>query len=239
MFTKDLQTTLKAQRRYSGDIDGDWGRLTDGGVNLAMTDGPDTPLMGADFLQSSVRLGVQPAAIRAFWAVEANGAGFQSGRPKILPERHRFSKLTQGRFDKSHPLLSNPKWIKSWYPLGQDARYDVINQWGRLLSDYEMPIDAAFAAVSYGAPQIMGENAALCGYITPFAFAEAMARDEVTQLRAFEAFVTRKGILPALRKVTPSAKSWEAVAEPYNGTGFRVNEYHIKMAAAFVRFGGK
>lgn len=238
-MTKEWQAYLLATKRYAGAIDGQWGRLSDAGTLLALTDGPDTVLSAADFTASGARLGVQPAAIRAFWKTEANGAGFQAGRPKILPERHYFSKLTKGFFDDRFPDLSNPKWIKSWYPATQDGRYDVILAWCRLLEDAGWPIDSAFASVSYGAPQIMGANYAMCGYVDPCRFAEAMARDEQTQLRAFEAFVTKKGILPALRKVTPDSKSWEPVAEPYNGTGFRLNNYHVTMAKNFVFFGGK
>jgi len=239
MMLPDLQEHLKKTRRYAGAVDNIWGRLTEGGILLAMTDGPDTKLSATDFDVSGERLKVQPAAIRAFWETEANGAGFLDGRPKILPERHRFSRLTKGVFDQSHPKYSNPTWYKGWYPNSQDDRYAVILMWAKMLWQKGMPLDAAFAAVSYGAPQIMGENAVMCGYPDTFTFAEAMARDEQTQLRAFEAFVTKKGILPALRTVTPSSKSWEPVAAAYNGTGFRLNEYHIKMARNFVKFGGK
>jgi hypothetical protein len=239
MFTRDLQQRLLTTRRYAGVLDGIWGRLTDSGVLLAMSDGPDTTLTISHFNGAAVRLNVEPAAIRAFWSVEANGAGFEGGKPKILPERHRFSKATGGRFDKSHPALSNPNWTKAWYPRTQDDRYDVILEWARLLSVNKLPIDAAFASCSYGAPQIMGENAAMCGYPDAFTFAEAMARDENTQLRAFEAFVTKRGILPFLQRVTREEASWDPVALRYNGTGFRLNGYSGKMRAAYIKFGGR
>ena len=240
MMLPELQTLLARTKRYSGEIDDKWGMLTEGGILLAMTDGPDTKLTLADFDLSAKRLGgVQPAAIRAFWETEANSAGFQDGRPKILPERHRFSKLTKGVFDQSNPKYSNPVWYKGWYPATQDERYRVILFWAKLLWKAKMPLDAAFAAVSYGAPQIMGENHLMCGYPDPITFAFAMARDEKTQLEAFERFVEKKNIVPALRKVTADKKTWEPVAEPYNGTGFRLNNYHGKMAANFIKFGGK
>lgn len=233
MDLKDLQRHLKATGRYSGAIDGIWGRLTEAGVLLMVTDGPDTSLTAADFDKSAQRQGVQPAAIRAFWKVEANGAGFQQGRPKILPEPHRFSKATDRRFDRTHPLISYPAWGTRPYPSSQDARYD------QLLAMIRLDVAAGFGSASYGAPQIMGENFALCGYPDAMLFAEAMARDEVTQLRAFEGFVASAGILPHLRKVDRSAASWEPVARRYNGTGYKLNRYHEKMAAAYLSFGGK
>lgn len=239
MMTKELQQHLVATKRYAGAIDGDWGRLSDAGTLLAMTDGPDTKLADIDFMHSGSRLGVQPAAIRAFWSVEAAGAGFQAGRPKILPERHRFSRATGGAFDKRYPALSAPVWDKKWYPATQDARYDVLLAWCRLLSDNDKAIDAAFASASYGAPQIMGENYATAGYKNPYFFAEAMARDELTQLRAFEGFVKNAGILPYLQKVNATEASWDPVALRYNGTAYRENQYASRMLAAFLRFGGR
>lgn len=229
----ELQTHLKCTGRYAGAIDGLWGRLTEGGILLMLTDGPDTALTDANFAQAGVRLQCQPAAIKAFWKTEANGAGFFAGRPKILPEPHRFSKATGGRFDKTNPTISYPKWGTRPYPSTQDARYDM------LLAMVRLDVDAGFGSVSYGAPQIMGENHLICGYPSSMAFAEAMARDEDTQLRAFEAFVTKAGILPFLRKVTRGPTSWAEVARRYNGTAYKANRYDEKMAAAFAQFGGK
>jgi len=243
MKLDDLQRRLRASKRYSGAIDGDkpygYGLLTQAAILTAMTDGPDTPATLADMAKVASQIDVQTATIRAFWKVEAAGAGFQAGRPKILPEPHRFSKNTGRVFDKTMPTLSYPKWGTRPYPSSQDARYAMLLQWVGLLHGQGMDVDAAFASASYGAPQIMGENYSLCGYQDPFAFAEAMARDEVTQLNAFVSFVDSAGILPYLRKVDRSAKSWEPVASRYNGSAFRANAYHEKMAAAFAAFGGK
>jgi hypothetical protein len=230
---KQLQQHLRQTGRYSGTVDGLWGRLTEAAILLALTDGPDTKLCAADFDAAGERLGVQPAAIRAFWQTEANGAGFESGRPKILPEPHRFSKNTNHLFDRSYPSISYPRWGQRPYVRTQDGRYDQLLQMVRL------DIDAGFASASYGAPQIMGENFKVCGYDSSFSFAEAMARDEATQLRAFGAFVIGCGILPYLKRVDRSAASWEPVAQRYNGTAFRQNRYHEKMAASFASFGGR
>lgn len=233
MNIADLQAHLRTTGRYAGALDGLWGRLTEAAILLALTDGPDTALTESNFVAAGKRLQVQPAAIKAFWKTEANGAGFQDGRPKILPEPHRFSKATGHRYDGAHPQISYPKWGARPYPKTQDDRYDV------LLAMVHLDVDAGFGSASYGAPQIMGENFKVCGYPSSFAFAEAMARDEDTQLRAFEAFVTNAGILPYLRRVDRSPASWEPVAQRYNGTAFRANNYHGKMAANFAAFGGK
>lgn len=240
MLLRELQTHLKATRRYAGEIDGLPGRLTDGGIMLAMTDGADTRMVDADFHAAADRLDVQFAAIKAFWKLESNGVPFVNGRAPILPEPHRFSKVTKGFFDKQFPNYSFPVWNKKWYPATQDARWDVILQWYRMLARAGMPIDAAFMAVSYGGPQILGENYRLCGYSNPWAMAEAFARDEATQMFGFEAFIKNAGILPLLRKVKANdIKTIEPVVARYNGTAYKLNGYHTKFQKYMLSFGGK
>ena len=223
----ELQAHLKATGRYAGAIDGLWGKLTESAILLMVTDGPDTALTEQDFVESAAKLGVRVAAIKAVVAVESAGSGFLNGRPTILPERHRFSKRTSGRFDAKYPTISYPKWGTKPYPKTQDERYALLLQMIRL------DVDAGFAAASYGKFQIMGENHQVCGYATSWQFAEAMARDERTQLRAFEAFITRNGLVPALK-----ALNWSRFAEGYNGTGYRENQYDLKLARAYKTFGG-
>jgi hypothetical protein len=58
---------------------------------------------------------------------------------------------------------------------------------------------AAFCATSYGKFQILGENFGRCGFETPWAFAASQAYDEVSQLKSFEQFIQRSGIIRPLR----------------------------------------
>lgn len=228
MTLSELQAHLKATGRYAGAVDGKWGKLTEGGILLMLTDGPDTALTDADLQASAKRLGSEFAAIKAVTVVEANGAGFFQGRPLILPEPHRFSRATRGRFNASNPMVSYSRWGARPYPKTQDARYKVLLQMIRL------DVDAGFASASYGKFQILGENHEACGYPNSMRFAEAMARDEQTQLRAFEGFVTANGLLPSLRK-----RDWAGFARRYNGTAYAVNKYDQKLAAAYRAAGGR
>ena len=240
MKLPDLQDYLKQTGRYAGKIDGLAGRLTDAGIMLAMTDGPDTRLTEQDFIDSAKHLGVQTAAIKTFWKLESNGVPFVDGRAPILPERHRFSKNTGRKFDARYPDLSAPKWDKTWYPKTQDGRWDIILQWYRLLAREKMDIDAAFASVSYGGPQIMGENFFACGFRNPWNMAVAMARDERTQLEAFEKFITNTGtILRDLRNVSRDIRTVVPVVRAYNGTAFAENKYDTRFLSSFIAFGGK
>jgi hypothetical protein len=221
-----LQQYLAGTHRYQGRIDGVWGPKTEGAILGAMEDGPDTPLTDQDFASSAARLGCRVSHIKAVAEVEAAGAGFFQGKPKILPERHIFSKLTRGRFDQSHPQLSYPRWGTRPYPKTQGDRYRLLLDMARL------DIDAGFAAASWGKFQILGQHCTTCGYETPWQFAFAMAVDEPTQLRAFEAFIESEGMVPFLRQGL-----WANFAKRYNGPAYAKNQYDVKLAKAAWRHG--
>jgi hypothetical protein len=188
-----LQMYLRDTGRYKGDIDGDFGPLTRNAVLQAMEDGPDTPLTVPDYIASGGRLGCHPANVLAFAQVEAQGAGFVDGYPKILFEPHRFCRLTKGVFSGNHPDVSYQVWGTRPYPGNMEDRYS------QLLEAVSLDVYAGFAAASYGKFQILGENHELCGYDNPWSFAFAQAFDEITQLKAFEAFVRNSGILRSLQ----------------------------------------
>lgn len=219
----EFQTELKQSGRYHGAIDGDFGALTAAAILTALTDGPDTPLYLPDYQAAAARLACPIENVIAIARVEANGSGFQNGRPKILFEPHRFHKLTGGRFAYLHPSLSYPKWGTRPYPKTQDGRYE------QLLDAIDLDIDAAFSATSFGKFQILGENHQRCGYAKPHRFAFAMARDERTQLRAFELFIAHPnvGVLHHLR-----LGNWQEVARRYNGSAYAKNRYDVKLAQA-------
>jgi hypothetical protein len=218
---QQLQTFLKSNGRYAGAIDGIYGPMTRAAVLKGMSDGPDTPLGLGDYKASAKRLGVRPSRILAFADVEANGAGFQDGKPKILFEPHRFSKLTCHAFDKDYPRISYPKWGERPYPQATNLRFS------QLLDAVGLDAWAGFAACSYGKFQILGENYDACGFATPWSFAFAMARDEQEQLKAFESFIRKNGILAPLK-----LGLWESVALLYNGTAYRANSYDTRLAQA-------
>lgn len=218
---RSLQMFLKNTGRYQGAVDGKYGPLTKQAVLAGMEDGPETYLSDYNYSQSAQRLNCKQSYIMAFAQVEANGCGFDGHRPKILFEPHRFSRLTQHRFDATNPLVSYPKWGQRPYPKSTDARY------AQLLEAIGLDPWAGFQACSYGKFQILGENFRECGFETPWAFAFAQAYDEIKQLLAFEAFITKSGIITPLR-----LGLWETVAAEYNGTSYRINRYDERLESA-------
>lgn len=223
---RGLQMYLRNTGRYQGPVDGKYGPLTKHAVLAAMEDGPDTFLSDLNYREAAQRLNCKVAYIMAFAEVEANGAGFEGDRPKILFEPHRFSRLTKHRFDATNPKVSYPAWNPRAYPRRIDDRY------AQLLEAIGLDPWAGFQACSYGKFQILGENFQLCGFDTPWAFAFSQAYDEVAQLQAFETFIVKTGIIQPLR-----LGLWETVASEYNGTGFRKNGYDERLEDAAHRIG--
>lgn len=220
-----LQTSLRDTGRYHGRVDGMWGPLTEAAILKALEDGPDTPLNEGDYAASAARLGCRVSHLKAVAEVEAAAAGFFQGYPKILPERHIFSRMTKRKFDGTHPHLSYPNWGARPYPKAQHERYRLLLDMSRL------DIDAGFAACSYGKFQILGRHHLACGYPTSWSFAFAMARDERTQLAAFERFLEAEDLVHPLRE-----GHWATFAKLYNGPAYRKNRYDVKLAQAARRY---
>lgn len=223
-----LQRRLTDLGKYVGVIDGLWGPMTRDAIMAALTDGPDLSLTDTDVAQAAETLNVTPAHIWTVWDVEASGSPFIDGRPTILFEPHRFSKATAHRYDYSHPLISSANWNKKLYPGSQAGRYE------QLLQAVELDVDAGFASASYGGFQILGENYAVCGAISPWSFAWQEAQTEADQLTHFVAFVNGNGLADALR-----SNDWARFARSYNGAAYAVNKYDQRLAAAYKKRGGK
>jgi hypothetical protein len=218
---RELQLYLRDTGRYHGEIDGLYGPATRAAIMAAMEDGPDTALTLQDYLDSGGRLGCHPANVMAFAEVEAAGAGFSAGYPKLLFEPHRFCRLTKGVYSGNHPAISYAAWGARPYPS------DIRERYNQLLEAVGLNVYAGFAAASYGKFQILGENHEACGYDNPWTFAFAQAVDEQTQLKAFESFIRHNGLLHPLQN-----GNWVALAKGYNGTAYFKNRYDVRLAQA-------
>lgn len=223
MSPRDLQTDLAHLGFYKGKIDGVLGEQSRTAARAALTAGPDTPISAAGVAQAAARLKVTAAHIWTVWDVESSGSPFINGRPAILFEPHRFSKLTGHKFDATHPHVSYPKWDASKYPKTQDGRYD------QLMEAMCLDVDAGFAACSYGAFQVLGENAIALGYSSSWAFAYVQSQTVDDQLEAFVLFLEVNKLADSLRR-----GDWVAFARGYNGTAYAQNKYDTRLAARFA-----
>lgn len=180
-------------------------------------------LQPEDFHRAADALGVDVPSIKAVAQIEAPNGGFlASGEPTILFERHIFSRRTAGKFDKSHPAISNPS------PGGYGP---TSAQHGRLAQAAALDRTAALESASWGKFQIMGFNHQAAGFMTLQGFINAMYESEGKQLDAFVSFLKndRAGALQRALK----AADWETFARLYNGPAYAKHNYHGRLRDAY------
>lgn len=182
-----------------------------------------TPISEQDYEEAAQLLGCEVAAIKAVAEVESRGSGFDARkRPRILFERHVFSRFTKKKFDKEHSDISNPQ-ARGY---GNSAQ-----QYPKLLRAIALDREAALKSASWGKFQILGKNHHAAGFATVEAFVKAMTRSEAAHLDAFVNFVSADaGMKKALRN-----KDWPGFARRYNGRGFKKFGYDDKIAAAYKK----
>lgn len=184
---------------------------------------PKPLLTQQDFVAAAAKLHCEIAAIKAVAEVESKGDGFlPTGEPKILFERHVFSKRTGGIFDKTNPGISNPT------PGGYGSS---ASQHKRLQEAVALNRNAALMSASWGKFQIMGFNYTLAGYNSLQEFITAMYSSEREQLFAFVNYIINTSLDDELRD-----KHWADFARKYNGPDYKKNNYDTKLASAYKKF---
>jgi len=182
-------------------------------------------LSEATYVDMAARLQCETAAIKAVVETEVaiRGAFDGDGRPTILYERHKFSKHTGGRYDRSDPELSNPVG-------GGYGRFS--EQYPKLERAMKLNSSAALKSASWGAFQILGENHVQAGHATVEAFVAAMKSGILAQAEAFVAFVlANRTLLTALR-----ARNWSTFARIYNGPAYKKFAYDDKMRSNYLKY---
>jgi hypothetical protein len=189
-----------------------------------MFEGKARPLSATGLEAATDRLGVEAPALWAVLTVETSGCGFlPDRRPKILFERHWFSRLTNRVFDAQAPDVSNPS--AGGYGAGGAFQYD------RLAKAVALNRAAALKSTSWGLGQVMGFNAAKVGFANVNALVAASQESEDAQLGAMVAFIEQANLAPALR-----ASDWAAFAFSYNGQDFQKNKYDVKLDLFHKRY---
>jgi len=196
--------------------------------------------------RAAERLGCQIAQLKALIEIESGGGwitdihhgilhshgvrGFTvtGALPAILFEAHWFSKLTQHRFDETHPQISSRVWNRALYRGG-------AREYERLDAACALDREAALQSASWGIFQILGANYAICGFATVEDFVQSMCQDEAAQLEAFVAFIRGRQLASSLRQVSARAEDCRAFAAGYNGPRFAEQGYHEKLARAYRR----
>lgn len=180
-------------------------------------------LSDEDFCRAAKRLDCSVAAIKAVAEVESRGDGFDSqDRPKILFERHKFAKYTNGKYIKTHPHICS--WKAGGYGTSSE-------QYGRFSEAFMLDPVAAMLSASWGKFQVMGFNSAICGFKSVGEFVDAMKESEGRHLDSFVEYVRHNSLADELKSL-----NWAAFARGYNGIDYKKNNYDRKMADAYTKY---
>lgn len=174
-----------------------------------------------EYRDIAARLAVDAPTLAALRQVESTKNAFDAnGHPTILFERHIFSRLTQRRFDASHPEVSAP----------EAGGYGALSmQWGRLKEAYALDPEAAYKATSFGMFQILGKNHNVVGFETAAELARFVSQSEANQVEIFARWVEHEGLLQSLRCL-----DWAGFAYRYNGSGYQTHQYDEKLRTAYL-----
>jgi hypothetical protein len=189
-----------------------------------MFEGVAKPLSQRGIDAAVNQLGVAAPALWAVLTVETSGCGFlPDRRPKILFERHWFSRLTSRTFDAQAPDISNPS--AGGYGPGGAFQYE------RLGKAIALDRAAALKSTSWGLGQVMGFNASKVGYSDVNALVAAAQESEDAQLLAMVNFIKQANIASHLQQ-----GDWAGFAFRYNGQDFQKNKYDVKLDLFHKRY---
>ena len=186
-----------------------------------------------DFYELSKEYGIEVAALKAIFTVEAGGkSGFLKEDPNIpvtLEEGHIFYKYMQEKHKnaaeiaKNYPTICYKSWTKRYYKTG-------LNEYKRYLKAAEIDEECAMLATSWGIGQCMGFNYKACGYNSVQEFVKAMYESERNQLLAMCNFIkSNNKMYKALQN-----KDFKTFASIYNGSG-QVDYYGSKLKQAYEK----
>jgi hypothetical protein len=211
----------KSRADVPGGGRGDYESAEDFMVEFALTGSPLSPGGVQEILASS---GLGFAELWSVLSVETCGCGYlPDRRPKILFERHVFSRLTGHRYDADDADISQP--TAGGYGAGG------ANQYERLSAAMQLDRSAALQSASWGLGQIMGENFAAAGFADAEKMVSAMTLSEDNQLKAMVSFMNTMHLIGTLQ-----AHDWAGFARRYNGPNYAANNYDALLAHFYERY---
>ena len=177
-------------------------------------------------------LGVEPAALKAVQKVETNGTGgfLTNGKPKILFEGHVFWKELKAL--GIDPTKYGAAWSNVLYKTWDKSKYKGgAAEWSRLETAKKISSTAAYKSASWGMYQIMGNNYTKCGCKSINEFITLMSKDNFSQFVLGLEFLKNTGIYKYLIN-----QDWAGFARLYNGSGYKANQYDLKLEKAYKSF---
>lgn len=192
----------------------------------------NSKITNAQFSEAAILLDVEVEVVKAVTKVESNGSGFEfNNHPRILFESHIFWKKLKNP-DKYNTKDNKDILNKTWDE-GQGYYKGGVAEYARLEKARLISTEAAEASASWGLFQIMGFNYKECGCNSVREFVDRMSMNEYQQLLLFVAYIKHRNLHPYLQK-----KDWAGFAKYYNGSGYEINKYHIKLKEAYNLYKG-
>lgn len=182
-------------------------------------------LSDADFKAIANKYNVPESRIRAVAEVEARGSGFNSqGYLTALYEPHIAYRYSTGVVrDK---LVAAGIAYQDWRREYPKTSYPRIDQATSIAGE-----ELAAMATSFGMGQVMGFNHDLLGFKTALELVKWLAISEANQIEGIILFAKSKGILKPLID-----GEFDVFANGYNGSGYKQNNYDIKLRDADRRW---
>ncbi|MEX2564540.1 MAG: N-acetylmuramidase domain-containing protein [Cyclobacteriaceae bacterium] len=196
-------------------------------------------------LESKEKIRLSLPVIKAIISIESSGRGhLQNGNAKILFEGHKFWHWLK-TFKKDPQVLSigkehliYEKWTRKHYRVG-------VKEYERFKEAKAIDAKAAIYATSWGLFQILGENLEdnikNRNYKSPEDFEGRQHESEYIHFLDFLEFIKTKrvrgfALIDYISETNKGNYDWESFAYGYNGSGYKVNQYHIKMKNKYEEF---
>lgn len=217
-------------------VDGKGGSLTRASFIQIFVNKNAKAITNQELKEISLMLGDKDTKrIRAVAEVESSGAGwFNSGLPKILYERHYFY-----RYSKILKDVLGLGWIgaKSSGGYTEDVNKNGINDsWEKLSHAVCIDPDAALKSVSIGSFQVMGCWYKELGYDHPLDMLWDARNSEYAHYKMLVGFIIKVArIQPHFLRISGKAETNIPFVRAYNGVAYAKNDYHNKLARAYIR----
>lgn len=184
-------------------------------------------LTPSDFINCAAVIGIEEAVLRAVTAVEAKQFGFfENGKPIILFERHIFYKQlikTKGQVVADAIAAANPDICNR----STGGYQGGMIEYKRFDKAITIDSTCALMSASYGLFQIMGFNFAQAGFSSVEEYVKDITISEDKQLLALCNYVKNDKNGTLLKYL--QQRMWVSFANEYNGPGYAVNKYDVKM----------
>lgn len=208
------------QVRIGTEPDGKWGPKSHAALLAHFTNLNAPAVSPADIEAYAKRLGCTVKQLNAVAKVESAGGGFDNtGKPKILFERHWFHRLTGG------------KWTPASFSMAKAGGYSDPS-WEKLSSACGRDPDAAFSSASWGKFQILGTHWQRLGYPSAYSMAWTSAQSEADHYEMLVRYIEVFKLQKALQALSENPADCVEFASRYNGPAFRKNRYDEKLAEA-------